>query len=140
MFEKLIAMPVLAASDLARARRFWHEVLEHDPVYSDDGGDIYDVGGMPVHVYESSYAGTAQNTELSFITDDLDRDMTAMRTRGVVFHDYDLPGLTTVDGVAEIADERAAWFSDSEGSIMAIEEPSPGRLEQVMKMRAAITG
>ena len=88
-----------------------------------------------MHVYESAYAGTAQNTVLSFITDDLDRDMAELRSRGVVFHDYDLPGLSTKDGVAEIAGERAAWFSDSEGNIMAIEEPSPGRLEHVARMR-----
>ncbi|MDQ2661451.1 MAG: VOC family protein [Actinomycetota bacterium] len=138
MFEQLVAMTVIAASDLSRARRFWHDVLARDPVYSDEGGDIYDVGGAAVHVYESGYAGTAQNTVLSFITDDLDRDMEALRSRGVVFHDYDLPGLKTIDGIAEIFGERAAWFSDSEGNIMAIEEPSPGRLEQVTKMRAGI--
>lgn len=140
MFEHLVAMPVIAASDLSRARRFWHDVLGRDPVHSDDGGDIYDVGGVAVHVYETSYAGTAQNTVMSFITDDLDRDMVAMREKGVVFHDYDFPGLTTVDGVAEIYGERAAWFSDSEGNIMAIEEPSPGRLEQVKRMRAGFSG
>ena len=37
-----------------------------------------------------------------------------------MFHDYDLPGLKTVDGVAELGDERSAWFSDSEGNIIAI--------------------
>ncbi len=71
MLNRLIAMPVLAASDLTCARRFWRDVLGHDPVYSDDGGDIYDVGGVSVHVYETSYAGTAQNTTMSFITEGL---------------------------------------------------------------------
>lgn len=140
MLDNAMAMPVLAASDLTRARAFWHDKLGHDPVYTDEGGDIYDVGGTPVHVYESAYAGTAQNTTMSLLTDDLDRDMAAMRERGVTFHDYDLPGLKTVDGVVEMFGERAAWFNDSEGNIIAIEEASPGRLEQVKKMRSRIAG
>ncbi len=71
-------------------------------------------------VYRSDFAGTAQNTAFGLMTDDLDRDMTQLRTHGVMFHDYDMPGLKTVDGVAELGDERSAWFSDSEGNIIAI--------------------
>jgi hypothetical protein len=55
-----------------------------------------------------------------------------LRTRGVVFEQYDVPGLAMVDGVAEIAGnypskggvgERAAWFKDSEGNLLAIGQP-----------------
>jgi hypothetical protein len=57
-------------------------------------------------VYRTDFAGTAKNTRLNLMTDDLDRDMTELRTHGVMFHDYDMPGLKTVDGVAELGDER----------------------------------
>lgn len=77
---------------------------------------------------------------MSFVTDDLDRDVAVMRERGVTFHDYDFPGLRTVHGVAEVYGERVAWFSDSEGNVLAIEEPAPGRLEKVKEMRASISG
>jgi len=141
MFEKLMAMAVLPASDLARARRYWHDVLGHDPVSSDEAGDVYDFGGTGVLVYPTQFAGTAKNTALTFITDNLDRDMTALRTHGVTFHDYDMPGLKTVDGVAELGDERGAWFSDSEGNIIAISQPSPEMLEKAMRaMRTASAG
>ena len=33
MFEKLIATAVLPASDIARAKQWWHDVLGRDPVY-----------------------------------------------------------------------------------------------------------
>ena len=44
------------------------------------------------------------------------------------FEDVDLPGLKTVDGIAEIAgnyprkgrDERGAWFRDSEGNVLGV--------------------
>ncbi len=40
--------------------------------------------------------------------------------RGVVFEDYDLPGLRTVDHVCVLGSEKAAWFRDTEGNIMAV--------------------
>ena len=91
-------------------------------------------------VYRSEFAGTAKNTAFGLMTDDLDRDMTQLRTHGVMFHDYDMPGLKTVDGVAEIGDERSAWFSDSEGNIIAIGQVAPERMEMAMKMRSAAAG
>lgn len=140
MFEKLMAMAVLPASDLARARTYWHDVLGHEPMSSDDAGDIYDFNGTTVLVYQTEFAGTAKNTALTFITENLDRDMTALRTHGVTFHDYDMPGLKTVDGVADLGDSRGAWFSDSEGNIIAITQPSPELLQMAMKARAEAAG
>ncbi len=142
MFEKLMATAVLAASDIARAKQWWHDVLGRDPVYEDAEGEalFYDIGGTGVMVYRSDFAGTAKNTALNLMTDDLDRDMTQLRTHGVMFHDYDMPGLKTVDGVAEIGDERSAWFSDSEGNIFAIGQVAPERMEMVMRMRSAASG
>jgi hypothetical protein len=142
MFEKLMATAVLAASDITRAKQWWHDVLGRDPVYEDTEGEalFYDIGGTGVMVYRSDFAGTAKNTVLNLMTDDLDRDMTQLRTHGVMFHDYDMPGLKTVDGVAEIGDERSAWFSDSEGNILAIGQVSPQMMEMAMRMRSAAAG
>jgi catechol-2,3-dioxygenase len=142
MFENLMATAVLPARDLNRAKQWWHDVLGRDPVYSDTetGTVFYQVGGTVVLVYETSFAGTAQNTAFNLVTDNLDRDVTELRTHGVVFHDYDLPGLKTVDGIADLGGERSAWFSDSEGNIMAIGQPSPEMLEVARKMRADMAG
>lgn len=142
MFEKLTSCAVLPAADIDRARSWWHDVLGCDPVYEETEGGMlfYDVGGTGVMVYRTDYAGTAQNTAFNLFTDDLDRDMTALRAHGVVFHDYDLPGLTTVDGVAELGDERSAWFSDSEGNIFAIGQMSAESAERMAKMRSGSMG
>ena len=53
---------------------------------------------------------------------------------------WGMPGLKTVDGVAELGDERSAWFSDSEGNIFAIGQSSPQMMEMAMKMRSAAAG
>lgn len=137
MFDNLMATAVLPAADLDRAKAWWHDVLGRDPVFSDaaSGNLFYDVGGTTVLVYQTGFAGTAQNTALNLVTDDLDRDATELRTRGVVFHEYDFPGLKTVDGIAQLGDTRGAWFSDSEDNIIAISEPAPEMLAMTMRTR-----
>jgi hypothetical protein len=55
-----------------------------------------------------------------------------LRAHGVVFEEYDLPDLRTVNGIAEVAGnypskggvgEKAAWFRDSEGNLFGIGQP-----------------
>ena len=64
---------------------------------------------------------TAKNTQLGFQSTDLDQDMADLRERGVVFEEYDFPGLKTENGVATMpSGERGAWFLDTEGNILSI--------------------
>ncbi|WP_394551303.1 VOC family protein [Agromyces sp. MMS24-JH15] len=123
MFDNLQCYGVLPASDFQRAVRWWKDVFGLEPEADgapDDGAVMFRIGDTALLVYESQFAGTAQNTALGLDTDDLDRDMAALRERGVVFNDYDMPGLQTVDGVADEGGMRTAWFDDSEGNIIAI--------------------
>ncbi|WP_438855284.1 VOC family protein [Agromyces sp. M3QZ16-3] len=139
MFENSVTMAVLAASDIERAQRFWHDVFGLDPVQTDTGGGLlYAIGSGAVLVYPSDYAGTNKATAFSIMTDDLDRDMAALREKGVVFHEYDLPEIKTVDGVMVMGDEaggeRGAWFDDSEGNIIALAEPVGMSFDEVRAM------
>jgi hypothetical protein len=62
---------------------------------------------------------------------DIDATVAALRTRGVVFEEYDLPGLKTVNGIADIegnypskgTGERGAWFRDSDGNLLGLGQP-----------------
>lgn len=121
MFENASAYAVLPASDLDRARTYWTGLLDREPEMNlEDEAFFVLIGGIRVLVYRTQFAGTAQNTVLGIESDDLDGDMERLRDRGVEFNQYDLPGLTTVDGVAEVDGLRTAWFTDSEGNIIAI--------------------
>jgi predicted enzyme related to lactoylglutathione lyase len=124
MFESARGTAVIAVSDLARARAFYEGVfgLSPDEVQEEAGSVMYTLGGVPLLVYLSGYAGTAKNTVFAIETDDLEADMAALRERGVQFQDYDFPGLKTVEGIAELPGERSAWFADSEGNILALNE------------------
>ena len=66
--------------------------------------------------------------------DDIEETVRELRARGVVFEEYDFPGLETVDGIADIegnypskgSGERGAWFRDSEGNMLGVGQPLPG--------------
>lgn len=116
---------VLPASDLGRAREFYKDKLGLEPADERGDGLIYQTKGGPKFLlYETQFAGTAQNTAMNFVTDDLDAEMADLRSRGVQFEEYDFPGLKTENGVAEYDGGRGAWFKDSEGNILAVGEMS----------------
>ena len=48
--------------------------------------------------------------------------MAEMRKNGVIFEDYDLPGLKTENGVATFGPVKNAWARDSEGNILGFVE------------------
>ena len=63
---------------------------------------------------------------------DIEAVVAQLSARGVVFEEYGLPGLTTAGGIAQVdgnypskgsVGERAAWFKDSEGNLLAIGQP-----------------
>src|SRR5215207_132353 len=123
MLGNLEAMVVLPASDLGRARGFYKDALGIEPTDDREEGLIYQTpGGNRILLYETQFAGTAQNTAMSWMTEDLDGDMAELRNRGVVFEEYDFPGLKTENGVATFGGGRGAWFKDSEGNILALTE------------------
>jgi hypothetical protein len=71
-------------------------------------------------VYTLRGAGQATHTLAAWRVSDLDAAMADLRDQGVTFEQYDLPGLETVDGVAQWGRLRGAWFKDSEGNILGL--------------------
>jgi hypothetical protein len=74
---------------------------------------------------------SGDHTQMGWEADDIEAAVRELRARGVVFEEYDLPGLRTVEGIADIAGnypskgrgERGAWFRDSEGNMLGIGQP-----------------
>lgn len=117
-------MAVLAAKDINRAKDFYRDKLGLEPSESmEDNSLMYRCGnGTGFLIYETDNAGSAKNTQMGWDTDDLDREMEELRGRGVVFEDYDFPGLKTENGVATNDWGRSAWFTDSEGNILNVSQ------------------
>ncbi|HEY8319671.1 MAG TPA: VOC family protein [Amnibacterium sp.] len=115
------AHTILPAADLARARGYYHDTLGMDPSEQhDDGSLVYTNGATAFEIYETPNAGSAKNTQMVWMTDDLDAEMARLRGVGVVFEEFEIPGMKTDHGVVESDDMRSAWFRDSEGNILCI--------------------
>ncbi|WP_090583335.1 VOC family protein [Arthrobacter sp. ov407] len=115
---------VLPASDINRAKQFYRDKLGIEPSDSmEEGSVMYSCGqGTRFLIYQTENAGTAKNTQMGWETDNLEREMEELRSRGVVFEDYDFPGLKTESGVATASWGKAAWFLDSEDNIINISQ------------------
>jgi catechol 2,3-dioxygenase-like lactoylglutathione lyase family enzyme len=89
-----------------------------------DGYLEYRAGrGTHLLVFESKLHKKSQNTGATFEVTDLDREMAALRRRGVEFEEYDLPDIKTVDGVADLGEMgRGAWLKDPDGNLIALHE------------------
>ena len=46
--------------------------------------------------------------------------MAELKSRGVEFEDYDMPGEKSPSGAVTAGGAKAAWFKDTEGNILAI--------------------
>ncbi|HEX8697006.1 MAG TPA: VOC family protein [Longimicrobium sp.] len=121
----------LPAQDLERARAFYAEKLGLEPVEERPGGLLYRCGNGYFALFASAGAASGTHTQMGWEVADIKAAVAALRARGVVFEEYDLPGLKTVGGIADIAGnypskgvgERAAWFRDSEGNLLGIGQP-----------------
>ena len=77
-------------------------------------------GQTKLGIYESATAGQARHTLASFVVDDVRDTVDALKANGVVFEEYDMPGMKTEDGVASVGDTRVAWLKDPDGNILEI--------------------
>jgi catechol 2,3-dioxygenase-like lactoylglutathione lyase family enzyme len=122
----------IPVQDLDRARRFYAEMLGLEPSEERPGGLLYRCAGGEFALFDSAGGSPGTFTQMAWDVDDIEATVAEMKARGVVFEEVDLPGLRTVDGIAEVSGnypskggkgERAAWFRDSEGNMLGIGEP-----------------
>ena len=108
-------------SDLARARKFYEETLGLGPGGPSGPGLVFQAGfGTAFFMYPSSGAGTNQASCAFWKVPDAEVVVNWLKGRGVVFEEYDMPGVKTVNSLAVGGGAKTAWFKDSEGNIMAV--------------------
>ncbi len=117
---------MLPVDDVDRARKFYVESLGLD--YSgtnEEGSAMFDLGGGPTLVLLPRPGGQrSDSTALSWLVDDVADEVAALEQKGVEFQDFDGPELTTVDHVATMGGDTAAWFQDPDGNVLCIHHSS----------------
>lgn len=114
----------IPASDLGRAKAFYADKLGLEPTQEGPGGVVYKTaGGTTFFLYETDYAGQAGHTIAQFHVGDVAQEVKELKSRGVSFEHYDLPGTSWDGDVASMEGMgNAAWFTDSEGNILCIDD------------------
>ena|SRR5687768_6792448 len=112
---------VVPCMDVDRAKKFYTQTLglKIAQDYEDQGALFACGNGTAIMVYLTQAKG-GEATAAAWKVDDLTAVMNDLKNKGVVFEEYDLPGLKTVDGVAEMGDMKGAWFKDPDGNLLNI--------------------
>ena len=114
---------MLPVIDMARARDFYESKLGLRPGgLKPDGKFVYAVGGSLLALFPKPEGTKADHTAISFQVPDIAGSIAALKGRGVVFEEYDFPGLKTIDHVCVLGAEKAAWFKDTEGNFLCLHE------------------
>ena|SRR3712207_5327559 len=122
MFKPQAIFPVLPVQDLERAKSFYRDMLGMQPEEENEAQARYRAGAVDFFLFRSTGKPSGDHSQAAFLVDDLPTTVAYLRGQGVGFQDYDLPGLKTVDGIAEFPETRRAWFRDSEGNLITIAE------------------
>ena len=123
MLGKADATPMIAVKDLDRARRFYEETLglKTEDEWGWEGVTLKS-GDTLINVYRSEFAGTNKATALTFDVDDIEREVSDLKEKGIFFEHYSLPGLEE-RGDLYVGDRmKTAWFKDPDGNILSLVE------------------
>ncbi|MBZ9697660.1 MULTISPECIES: VOC family protein [unclassified Mesorhizobium] len=103
----------LAVKDLAKAKAFYERTLGLEQVH-DEGGEliVYKSGDTTINVYRSEFAGTNKATAVTWRVGD------ALKSKGVAFEHYEMPGLTMEGDLHVGGGMKVAWFKDPDGNIL----------------------
>jgi len=124
MLTKTMVTTMLPVRDTDRASHFYADTLGlHLKTTGQDGTCYFDAGkGDAIGLRPMPEARPSENTMLSFEVVNISKEIADLERRGVRFQDYDSPGLRTENHVATMGNEKAAWFTDTEGNILCLHE------------------
>jgi catechol 2,3-dioxygenase-like lactoylglutathione lyase family enzyme len=112
----------IAVRDLETAKKFYQDILGLTQV-GVEGQEVivFKSGNSIINVYRSQYAGTNQATAVTWVVgEDMEGVVQQLKTKGVAFEHYDMPGVTR-QGDIHVADNmKVAWFKDPDGNILHI--------------------
>lgn len=115
-------------SDLDRARSFYAETLGLTPADENPGGLVYTTdGGTSFFLYQTEFVGQAGHTIAQWHVASVDDEVLELKSKGLQFEHYDMPGVSWDGDIARMEGMgSAAWFKDSEGNIMCLDDAPMG--------------
>jgi catechol 2,3-dioxygenase-like lactoylglutathione lyase family enzyme len=114
------AVATIAVKDLAAARKFYAGTLGLRQIESvDEEVIVFQSGKSKINVYQSRFAGTNQATALTWgVGAEFDGVVQELKSKGVSFEHYDMPGVERQGDVHVAGQMKVAWFKDPDGNIL----------------------
>jgi predicted enzyme related to lactoylglutathione lyase len=123
MLKDAAIVPYIPAADMGRARKFYEEKIGLKAKEEYAGGVIYECGnGSWVFMYPSPGAGSSKASTLFWSVKDVAAEVAELKARGVVFEEYNYPGMKMENSVMTAGGAKTAWFKDSEGNILGVSQ------------------
>src|SRR5262250_3124044 len=123
MLRNAAIIPYIPVADVARARKFYEGKVGLKPKEEYAGGVIYECGsGSWVFMYPSAGAGTSKASTAFWAVTDVAAEVAELKARGVVFEEYDMPGIKMENSIASAGGAKTAWLEYSEGNILAVSQ------------------
>jgi catechol 2,3-dioxygenase-like lactoylglutathione lyase family enzyme len=123
MLGSALAHPTVFVRDLDRAREFYERLGLTVAAHVSTGIFMSAGSGTIYPLIHRPDATPPSHTVAAFQVEDLPSVVAGLRARGVVFEEYDSPGLRTVEGIADMGSYRAAWLRDPDGNYIGVHEP-----------------
>lgn len=83
---------------------------------------IYEAGNGTTIMAYTGEPTAPTHTVGSFVVENVDKTVEELKAKGVVFEEYEMGKIKTVNGVATMGDHKSAWFKDPDGYIWAINQ------------------
>ena len=115
--------PTIPVTDLQRAREFYEKKLGFAVLKEAPKGITFQAGKNTTFYIYKRGSSKADHTLASFQVKDIEAEVDELTAKGIVFEQYDFPGLkTNAKGIAESEEEKGkgAWFKDPDGNILAV--------------------
>jgi len=127
MLSTPVITTILQVRDGSTAVEFYRDRLGLDYTgQNTEGQEMFALaGGAALALMPGPDATPTGRTELSFEVPDIVAEIDNLEQSGVIFADYDLPGLKTVEHVCVLGSEKAAWFEDPDGNVLCLHEVIP---------------
>jgi catechol 2,3-dioxygenase-like lactoylglutathione lyase family enzyme len=112
----------IPVKDLAKAAKFYEGTLGLKEVgrYGDEVV-TFKSGKSEILVYRSEFAGTNKATAMTWtLGEELEQTVKELKSKGVAFEHFDMPGLKR-EGDVHVGDGmKVAWFKDPDGNTLCV--------------------
>ena len=119
MLQNFPMYAYIPAKDVVRAREFYEKKLGFKPGAEVAGGVTYQCADRTAcFLYPTPNAGTSQASQAFWQVDDVEREVAELKSKGVKFEEYNMPGMR--NGIMTAGGAKSAWFRDTEGNTLAL--------------------